>query len=116
MRSAGPTCRTAVPVLALAAFLLIGTGLPAAADETSWLVLPFRSLGVSDTTLQVTHHLLENELSARGLRMLPATDGLPSGADACDHPECASAAARARGADRVVYGSLSRSGPRSWCA
>ncbi|OGF13974.1 MAG: hypothetical protein A2W00_04930 [Candidatus Eisenbacteria bacterium RBG_16_71_46] len=75
------------------------------------LVLPFRTVGVSDTTATVVAELLQGELEGRGVSMvarsLRSADLLP-GESACDDAECAKAAARSYGASRVIYGSLSR--------
>jgi hypothetical protein len=79
------------------------------------LVLPFRSVGVSDTTLFVSHDLLEANLEDLGLRVLRfPTPGIPhpSASDACDDPQCATALAREHQAAQVIYGSLSKLGDK----
>lgn len=77
------------------------------------LVLPFRSIGVNDTTLLVSRDLLLGELQGMGLPLVAANasgEALPSGAEACDNALCASTLGREHGAAQVVYGSLSRLG------
>ncbi|MEO5988977.1 MAG: hypothetical protein ABIU54_06045 [Candidatus Eisenbacteria bacterium] len=73
------------------------------------LVLPFRSLGVNDTTLAVARDLLIGDMQSHGMSIV-SVDGenLAHGALACDAPECAAALARESNATQVVYGSLSR--------
>lgn len=80
---------------------------------TRTLVLPLRSIGVSDTTVLVSQDLLAGSLEDLGLEVVrPAASAapLPSGADACDAAECAATLAREHDAELVVYGSLSRLG------
>ena len=77
------------------------------------LVLPLRSIGVSDATSAVSHELLVGSLGDLGVEVASPTSelgALPSGADACDAPECAAALGRQYGVSRVVYGSLSKLG------
>ena len=79
------------------------------------LVLPFRSVGVNDTTLLVSRDLLLGELQGMGLALVGANSNgalLPSGADACDNALCASTLGRDHGATQVVYGSLSKLGAK----
>lgn len=95
-------------VLAAAACAAIAT--PALA---STLILPLRSIGVSDTTTTVVGELLRGELESRGVVVL----GTPAPAAGtvtapCDEVDCAAAAATRRGAANVVYGSLSRLGDK----
>jgi hypothetical protein len=92
----------------------------AAASSTAFsspqaLVLPLRTLGVSDTTASVVGDLLQGELESRGLAMFPASQlaaDIPRGATACDDAACATAAAQSYGVPQVVYGSLSRLGDK----
>jgi hypothetical protein len=85
---------------------------PAAAQT---LVLPLRTVGVSDTTAAVVGSLLEGELESRGIVIVPASQrarDLPTGDAACDDAVCAAAAGESHGASQVVYGSLSRLGEK----
>ena len=89
-------------------------GAPAFASETSQaLVLPLRTIGVSDATAAVVRDLLEGEIESRGVAVVPASRmavDLPQGEAACDDAACAAEVAGRQGASRVVYGSLSRLG------
>jgi hypothetical protein len=79
----------------------------------STLVLPLRTIGVSDTTAAVVTELLRGELEARGVAVLPAIQASPgTSATACDEADCAAALAADRGATSVVYGSLSQLGEK----
>jgi hypothetical protein len=101
------TLRRAILIATLGAVASIAH----AADAV--LVLPFRAVGVSDTTLLVVHDILESELRGLGLPTLPARSmpvALPAGEAACDDPGCAAVLAAQCQAGRVVYGSLSRLG------
>ena len=82
---------------------------PAAAG-TGTLVLPLRTLGVTDTTAAVAGELLAGELETRGMTVvrLGPPGEIPSTSSACDEPNCAMTLARAHQADLVVFGSLSR--------
>lgn len=95
---------------------LARAGGPALAFETSQtLVLPLRTIGVSDTTAAVVGDLLQGEIESRGLGVVPASRlpaDLPTGAAACDDAECAAEAGGRHGASRVVCGSLSRLGDK----
>lgn len=94
----------------LSSALAAGTAL---ALEDRALVLPLRSIGVSDTTALVSGELLLGSLEDLGANVLrpdPALPSLATGLEACDAPACAAALARERDADLVVYGSLSRLG------
>lgn len=84
----------------------------AAAAQT--LVLPLRTIGVSDTTATVVGDLLAGELESRGIAILPASRQAdhPRGDAACDDAACAADAAANHGASQVVYGSLSRLGDK----
>ncbi len=94
-----------LPLLAL----LLATGAGA-----STLVLPFQRLGLDDATATVAASVLREDLQARGVAIVPAsaTTALPMGTE---DPVAAAEAARAAGADRVVYGSLSRLGEKIIC-
>jgi hypothetical protein len=87
---------------------------PISASESGpTLVLPFRAIGVSETTAAVVADLLSGELESRGILILPSRRAeVVLGAEVCDDPECANAAAASAGAARVVYGSLSRLGDK----
>jgi hypothetical protein len=79
------------------------------------LVLPLRSIGVSDTTLIVSRDLLVGSLRDLGVDVAladPTQAPLPEGTEACDDPACATALARQQRAERVVYGSLSKLGAK----
>ena len=79
------------------------------------LVLPFRSVGVNDTTLLVSRDLLLGELQDMGLPLVGENSNgalLPSGSDACDNALCAATLGREHGATQVVYGSLSKLGTK----
>ena len=93
---------------------LILLGVATAAGQTATLVLPFRTIGVSDTTATVARDLLEGELESEGLSLVERVEvlRLPSGPQGCDEIECATALARERGASQVVFGSLSRLGEK----
>ncbi len=86
----------------------------AQADPTPrTLVLPLRSVGVSDATLLVSRDLLVGSLRDLGVEVVPTDPTqapLPNGPEACDEPSCAATLARQHGAERVVYGSLSKLG------
>lgn len=84
---------------------------PGAGEAT--LLLPLRSIGVSDTTARVAGALLAGELRSRGWTVLAPPASTARNTDpslACDEPACALEALRARPADRVVYGSMSQLG------
>lgn len=105
--------RWALLPAALAIVALVAGAAGATEPGSRVLVLPLRSLGVSDTTALVSQDLLAGSLEDLGVPLTrPAGPGgpLPSGADACDAAECATALGREHGADLVVYGSLSRLG------
>jgi hypothetical protein len=77
------------------------------------VVLPFRTIGLSDTTAVVTHDLLEGslgDLHVPLIHMEGDVENLPSGAEACADADCAASIAHEWGAERVVYGTLSRLG------
>jgi|GEM_PF-7098116 len=79
------------------------------------LVLPFHTTGVDATTAEVCRNLLQQELQAKGVAVMTGgalAEGLPTGEQACVEPGCAGGLARRLGADRVVYGSLSRLGEK----
>jgi TolB-like protein len=89
--------------------LLLATG-----ARASTLVLPFQTIGLDDATATVAAGVLREDLQARGVLIVPTsvTVALPMGTE---DPAAASEAARAAGADRVVYGSLSRLGEKIIC-
>jgi hypothetical protein len=101
----------------------LGTARAVTSDTT--LVLPLRSIGVSDTTVAVMLELLTGELEARSMPLASlsgqisptggssgASNSLSQGALACADPECALDQARRAQADRVLFGSLSRLGDK----
>lgn len=98
-----------VPALLL---LLVLRTEPAASGQTATLILPFRTVGVSDTTATVVRDLLSGELERHGVTVMERTVArqLPSGPQGCDEAVCAGAFAKELQADQVVYGSLSRLG------
>jgi hypothetical protein len=84
-----------------------------AQESGSTVVLPLRTIGVSDTTAAVVADLIRDELEARRVSVLPESQlppDLPKGAEACAEAACAAAAAANLGASRAVYGSVSRLG------
>lgn len=85
----------------------------AAGGET--LVLPFRPVAVSETTVAIACGILAGELESQGVVVLESrtlVPPLPMGTEACDASECARNLARSHHADRVVYGSVSRLGEK----
>ena len=77
------------------------------------LVLPLRSIGVSDTTTFVIRDLLVGSLHDLGVQTTGAVSAeapMPAGPEACDDPACAAALGRQHGASQVVYGSVTRLG------
>lgn len=94
-----------LPLLALAL---------ASGAQASTLVLPFQTVGVDDETATVAAGLLREDLQALGVVVapIPADFLVPAGAD---EAAAAAAAAQTAGADRVVYGSLSRLGEKIIC-
>lgn len=100
-------------VICVIAGILLGPVPASATQQGTTLVLPFRTVGTSDTTAVVTRDLLAGELATRGLdvvitRSLPG--GIPSGAEGCDEVDCALLLASQHQAAQVVFGSLSRLG------
>lgn len=103
--------------LLLASGLILAVLVSAAstAGASGTLVLPFRTVGVSDTTAAVSLDILVQELRSRGVAVLNTRSlesELPALRDACDEPACASKLGGDYGADQVVYGSLSRLGDK----
>lgn len=101
--------------LLLVLAVAVGTQPAHAEDSLQVIVLPFRSIGVNDTTTLVSRDLLCGSLQDLGLQLVgtgTAAAALPSGAEACDNAACAVAVGREHGASRVVYGSLSRLGAK----
>jgi hypothetical protein len=82
--------------------------------QAGTLLLPLRTVGVSDTTATVARDILAGELESRGLSMLGrgSVPALPSGPRACDEVDCALSLARERQAAQVIFGSLSRLGEK----
>jgi hypothetical protein len=77
------------------------------------LVLPLRTIGVSETTAAVARDLLAGELETRGMPSVPLGElalARSSGSEACDDASCAARLAEEHHAARVVYGSLARLG------
>lgn len=99
------------------ATVLLCVSLPtlAGAQTAKTLVLPFRTVNMSDATAAISRDMLEHELQDRGLDIVSlrsVSEDLHGGPDACDEPECVRAIARAVGVTQVVYGSLSRLGEK----
>lgn len=107
-----------IPILVLASHgVSVSQDDPAGgrAVQISALVLPFRSIGVSDTTILASRDLLSGELESRGLALIGPRSSpgpLPMGSGACDDPGCAGALASEYGAGLIVYGSMSRLGEK----
>ncbi len=102
-----------LPALALC-IAMLSSSIPASA-EGDVLVLPLRSIGVSDTTLTVARGLLAGELESRSLRVIGLRSleiVLPSGAEGCDELECARTIGRDLEAEMVIYGALSKLGEK----
>ncbi|MFN8547712.1 MAG: hypothetical protein U0527_07000 [Candidatus Eisenbacteria bacterium] len=100
-----------------ASLLLLVPCLLAAAvvrTEAATLVLPLRSVGVSDTTCEVSRALLEGGLRDQGVVLVngAAASNLPSAAAACGDPDCAAAILAERGADQIVYATLGKLGDK----
>lgn len=96
-------------------FSALGAGPSLAQQSSRMLVLPMRSLGLSDETVLVSRDLLIGSLADLGLEVVatdPALAQLPQGAEACDDPLCAASLGRQHGAARVVYGSFSKLGDK----
>jgi hypothetical protein len=91
---------------------VVGFAVPAGSEPLLTLVLPLRSTGVDETTVNAVGDLLRAELENRGIALVPSSQlkDLPRGDSACDDVECANAAAAATGAGRIVYGTLTRLG------
>lgn len=110
--------RSAKQAIVLGAVTLLASILPlphvaSAASAGGLLVLPLRSVGVSDTTAFVSWRLLTDDLRDLGVELAPVGGGEPgigASAEACDQAECAVRQAREAGAWRVAYGSVSRLG------
>jgi hypothetical protein len=86
-----------------------------ASDTSPTLVLPLRTIGVTQTTADVVRDLLAGEIENRGAPVMPANQldaDIAKGESACDDNECAAQAAAKYEAPRVVYGSLSRLGEK----
>jgi hypothetical protein len=106
--------RLSAPIL-VALFVAAGVSPAEAQGPAPTLVLPLRSVGVSETTLVVCHALLAGDLEDLSLRVMrgtAVTTPLPQGSDACDDPECAALLGRQHQAGQVVYGSLTRLGKK----
>lgn len=87
----------------------------AAGTAAPTLVLPFRSVGVSDTTVAVARDLLAGDIEAGGIPVTarPAWGGgIPAAAEVCDEDACARKAAEEAGAAQVVYGTMSKLGEK----
>ena len=99
------------PLLVIGLAFAVST--PAIAQPPRTLVLPFRTLGVGDTTAVVFRSLLASELETHGVVVVPdsRTPEGPTSA-ACSEIDCAKELAAAADADRVVFGALSRLGEK----
>ena len=98
--------------LLLLSFLL--AAVPSSADAAT-LVLPLRTVGVSDTTSEVSRTLLEGSLRDLGVAVLSGAAvpaGLPSGTAGCGDADCAVALLAGSGADQVVYATLGKLGDK----
>jgi TolB-like protein len=86
-----------------------------ATQQGTTLVLPFRTVGTSDTTAVVTRDLLAGELETLGLSVVSMRSlrgDIPAGAEGCDEIDCARSLATEHQAAQVVFGSLSRLGDK----
>lgn len=102
---------SSLPLLVMV--LIAGSAAPAGAART--LVLPLKTVGVSDTTAAVARDILAQELDLRGADIVATrslTWRLPAGADGCDERDCARRFGQDLEAEQVVYGSLSRLGDK----
>jgi len=102
-------------VPAVVAAGLLSLAISPAFAEAPALVLPFRTIGINDTTAAVFQSLLASELETHGVHVLPASvlpASIATGPEACDEAGCAAALAREAGAGHVVFGSLSRLGDK----
>jgi hypothetical protein len=101
--------------LCVIAGLLLGPVPASAMPEGTTLVLPFRTVGTSDTTAVVTRDLLAGELETLGLSVVSMRShrgDTPSGEKGCDEVDCALSLASEHQAAQVVFGSLSRLGDK----
>ncbi len=116
MRRCRTTSLTALLVVAAAMILAPSSAVgqtPVAAPTGTTLLLPLRSIGVSDTTVRVATSLLAANLRAQGWTIIfgsPAEAAASDPATLCDEPGCATRAMLERQAGRVVYGSMNRLG------
>lgn len=109
------TLRALVRSLVLFALVAAFPALAGAQVTPRMVVLPFRTVGVGAETARVFASLLTGDLESRhvpvvGASALPAD--LPAGENACDESACALDLARSTGAERVVFGTLSRLGSK----
>lgn len=105
--------RFAISVAVLLSLILLAPVLAAPGIQGKTLVLPLRTVGISETTAVVVRDLLAGELETRGLSVanLQTMGTLPpAGSGACDDPDCAGRLAGEFQAAQVVYGSLSKLG------
>jgi catechol 2,3-dioxygenase-like lactoylglutathione lyase family enzyme len=95
--------------------VLLGPVPASAVPGGTTLVLPFRTVGTSDTTAVVTRDLLAGELETLGLSVVSMRSlrgDTPSGEGGCDEVGCALSLASEHQAAQVVFGSLSRLGDK----
>jgi hypothetical protein len=79
------------------------------------VVLPFRTVGVDRETARAFASLLGGEIESRHMPTVPASTLPPDlavGESACDESPCATELARQVGAERVVFGTLTRLGSK----
>jgi hypothetical protein len=122
MRAGGPIRGLPLLPILLGSILLApparaAEGPDAAGAPGPVLVLTFRSVGVSDTTVAVVRDLLAGEIESRGLPVSgrePGMEiaGLEAGGEECDEAECARRLCEERGAGMVVFGTLSKLGEK----
>ena len=92
--------------IVLIAFALV-TALPAqAAQAERWLILPFKSVGVSQNTATVFQNLLKQKLTGHADHEALVSEG----AGPCEDSPCAGRQATTAGTDWAIYGDLSALG------
>ena len=107
--------RPLVRSVVFSALFSVGAGVASGQPGPRTLVLPPRTIGVDAETARVFTSLLAGELESRRVPIVPAStlpQDAPSGEAACDESPCATELARGAGAERVVFGTLTRLGTK----